>query len=277
MSVELAEVVNPRLVQALLRRDPAGLREALPSATLLVPALAHRDGEIVVQTRRGPRGRTLVCAFTDLEALRAWDRHPANAAVALDCAAVAELVPEATIALNPAGPGAHLLDAEALTAWSGASNGNGHRTEAPGTVALGDPGRRRALREQANHAHELARRTAASGDLSAACEQLQPAIQACAELGDQLHGAAAALELARWRAGTGSIRLALAGWQEAAGTTAALGEIDLALDALLDAAELAADNGLTAEAETLSVTALDLAAGSDFSDRLISLWRTLHA
>jgi hypothetical protein len=277
MSVELADVANPRLVQALLRRDPSAVRDALPGATLLVPALAHRDGEIVVQTRRGPRGRTLVCAFTDLEALRAWDRHPANAAVGLDCAGVAELVPDATIALNPAGPGTHLLDAEALTAWSGPASGNGHRAEAGATDALDDPIRRRTLREQANQAHELARRTADSGDLSEACEQLQPAIQACAELGDQLHGAAAALELARWRAGTGSTRLALAGWREAAGTMAALGELDLALDALLDAADLAAAHGLTADAETLGVTALDLAAGSDFSDRLISLWRALHA
>jgi hypothetical protein len=54
---------------------------------------------------------------------------------------------------------------------------------------------------------------------------------------------------------------------------AALGELDLALDALLDGAELAAAEGLTADAEALSVTALDLTAGSDFSDRLISLWR----
>jgi hypothetical protein len=209
--------------------------------------------------------------------LRAWDRHPANAAVGLGSVGVAELVPEATIALNPAGPGAHLLDSEALATWSGPPNGNGHRTETAPTVSLEDPAHRRTLRERANQSHELARRTARAGDLSAACEQLQPAIQACAELGDQLHGAAAALELARWRARTGSTRLALAGWREAAGTLAAFGELDLALDALLDAADLAAANGLSADAETLSVTALDLAAGSDFSDRLISLWRTLHA
>lgn len=275
MSVELADVANPRLVQALLRRDSAAVRDALPGATLLVPALAHRDGEIVVRTQRGPRGRTLVSAFTDLEALRAWDRHPANAAVGLAAAGVAELVPEATVALNPAGPGTHLLDAEALIAWGGMPAGNGHRTDAA-ALSLEDPTGRRTLRDRANHAHELARRTAAGGDLSAACEQLQPAVRACAELGDQLHGAAAALELARWRAGTGSTRLALAGWREAAGTMAALGELDLALDALLDAAEVAAADGLLADAETLSATALDLAAGSDFSDRLISLWRTLH-
>ena len=56
---------------------------------------------------------------------------------------------------------------------------------------------------------------------------------------------------------------------------AALGELDLALDALLDAAQTAARAGLTADAEALSVTALDLAAGSDFSDRLIGVWRML--
>jgi hypothetical protein len=56
---------------------------------------------------------------------------------------------------------------------------------------------------------------------------------------------------------------------------AALGELDLALDALLDAAQAAAKAGMAVEAEALSVTALDLAAGSDFSDKLITVWRTL--
>ena len=57
-------------------------------------------------------------------------------------------------------------------------------------------------------------------------------------------------------------------------TMAALGEIDLALDALLDAAQAAARAGLAADAEALSIAALDLAAGSDFSERLIGVWRS---
>jgi hypothetical protein len=99
----------------------------------------------------------------------------------------------------------------------------------------------------------------------------------CDELGDRLHGAAAAIELATWRAGSGSTRLALTGWREAAATMATLGEIDLALDALLDAAQAAARAGLGDDAEALSITALDLVAGSDFSERLIGVWRMLSS
>jgi hypothetical protein len=142
---------------------------------------------------------------------------------------------------------------------------------------LVDPDQRAQLRRHANQFHELARRTAESGDLGAACEQLQPAISLCDELGDRLHGAAAAIELASWRAGSGSTRLALTGWREAAATMATLGEIDLALDALLDAAQAAAKAGLADDAEALSITALDLVAGSDFSERLIGVWRMLSS
>jgi hypothetical protein len=274
MSPELADVANPRLVQALLHQDPAAVRAALPGATLLVPATVHDDGEIVVETRRGAGGARLVCAFTDLEALKAWDREPVNAAVVLAAPAVAELVPEGTVAVNAAGPGAHLLDGLTLTAPGVEPDGDGH--PAPGN-ALAEPGNRRRLRDEANHAHELARRTAEAGDFSAARDQIEPALRACSELGDRLHGAAAAIELARWRARMGSTKLALTGWREAAETMAAFGEVDLALDALLDAAETAADAGLATQAEALSVTALDLAAGSDFSDRLITLWKKLDA
>jgi hypothetical protein len=263
MSATLPQVANPRLVRALLRRDGAAVRAALSSSMLLVPARENRDGDAVVDTRRGAGGRRLVCAFTDLEALQAWDRSPSGCAVALDARAVAALVSGAIVALNPAGPGAHLINGLAL--------GKGRQAASD----LTDPARRRPLRRQANQFHELARRSAAAGAFAEACEQLEPALNACAELGDCLHGAAAALELAAWRARSGSTRLALAGWSEAAETMAALGELDLALDALLEAAQAAADAGLAAEAEDLSVTALDLAAGSDFSDRLIGLWKRL--
>ncbi|HEY1507437.1 MAG TPA: SseB family protein [Solirubrobacteraceae bacterium] len=264
MSVELAHVANPRLVQALLDQDRTEVDAALAGSTLLVPASEPRGGEIVLETRRAGGGSRLVCAFTDLEALQAWDRNPPGAAVALDWTAVAGLAADATVALNPAGPGAYLLN--------GSTPANASPRPA---LDLTDPPSRRRLRLQTNQAHELARRTAAAGHLSEACEQLRPALSACAELGDRLHGAAAALELAGWRARSGSTRLALAGWREAAETMAALGELDLALDALLDAAQAAAAGGLAREAEALSVTALDLAAGSDFSDRLITVWRAL--
>jgi hypothetical protein len=276
MSVQLADVANPLLVQALLDRDPAAVEHALRGATLLVPASEHREGEVVVETRRAAGAGALVCAFTDVEALAAWDRDPVGTAVALDAVTVGELVPEATVALNPAGPGAHLVDGEALVASGFASGRNGG---APAAIRapseLADPSVRRALRERANLAHELARHHAEAGELDRACDQMQPVLDACTELGDRLHGAAAALELARWRADAGRIQLALAGWREAAETMALLGELDLALDALLGAAEAAAEADLTSQAEALSIASLDLAAGSEVADRLITLWRRI--
>jgi hypothetical protein len=274
MSAVLENVVNPGLVQALLYGDRSEVQTTLAGSTLLVPASENRDGETSIQIRRGAAGRRLVCAFTDLEALQAWDRSPADAAVALDAASVAGLVAGGMVALNPAGPGALVLDGDGDRPALAASRGDDTVPEGA-TSRLADPEQRAQLRRQANQFHELARRTAEAGDLGAACEQLQPAIRACEELGDRLHGAAAALELASWRARSGSTRLAVTGWREAAATMAALGELDLATDALLDAAQTAARAGLAADAEALSVTALDLVAGSDFSDRLIGLWRMM--
>ena len=272
MSAALQTVINPGLVRALISGDAGGVQAELAGATLLVPAFENRDGETVVHLGRGPAGRPLICVFTDLEALQAWDRNPPDSAVALNAASVAGLVPDGFIALNPAGPGALVLDGPAAIAGGGEAT-----NDDPATSQLTDPRRRAQLRRNANQFHELARRTAEAGDLGAACEQLQPAIGLCDDLGDRLHGAAASIELASWRARSGSTRLALAGWREAAATMAALGEIDLALDALLDAAQAAARAGLAADAESLSVTALDIAAGSDFSERLIGLWKLLPA
>jgi hypothetical protein len=278
MSAALQTVCNPGLVRALLNGDGSEVRAGLAGATLLVPAFENRDGETVIQIRRGAAGRRLICAFTDLEALEAWDRDPPGAAAVLDVPEIAGLVPDAIVVLNPAGPGAHVLDGDVLADAHG-STASDEPAPSPNDDLqandLTDPARRRPLRVHANQFHELARRTADAGDMAAACEQLQPAISACDELGDRLHGAAASLELASWRARSGSTRLALAGWREAGATMAALGELDLALDALLDAAQTAARAGLAADAEALSITALDLAAGTDFSDRLIGVWKML--
>jgi len=272
MSATLESVTNPGLVRALIDEALGEVQAGLARATLLVPATQIRDGETVIQIRRGAAGRPLVCAFTDVEALQAWDRNPPETAVALDAASVGDLVVDGMVVLNPAGPGALVLDGPAV----GARRGDAPAPEGA-TSQLVDPDQRAQLRRHANQFHELARRTAESGDFGAACEQLQPAISLCDELGDRLHGAAAAIELASWRAGSGSTRLALTGWREAAATMATLGEIDLALDALLDAAQAAARAGLADDAEALSITALDLVAGSDFSERLIGVWRMLSS
>jgi SseB protein N-terminal domain len=272
MSATLTAVANPRLVQALLQGDASRVKATLAGSTLLVPAAENRDGETVIQIRRGPSGRRLVCAFTDLEALGAWDRNPPDHAVALDASAVADLVGDGIVALNPAGPGALALDGPTLAASAGRDDATAQNDTAS---SLTNPEQRVPLRRQAKQFHQLARRAAQAGDLEGACAQIQPAIAACEELGDRLHEAAASLELASWRARTGSTRLAMTGWREAAATMAALGELDLALDALLDAAQVATRAGFAADAEALSVTALELAAGSDFSDRLIGVWRSL--
>ena len=76
MTAALQTVTNPGLVRALMNEDAGEVQAGLARATLLVPAAKIRDGETVIQIRRGAAGRSLVCAFTDLEALQAWDRNP---------------------------------------------------------------------------------------------------------------------------------------------------------------------------------------------------------
>jgi hypothetical protein len=267
--LEVHEIANPELVGALLDGDPTGVSAALEDATLLAPASVTGSEQALIWSRAAAGGRRLVCGFTDLEALRAWDRQPATAAVALEARVLRELIPGATLALNPAGPGAHLLGGEA---WRGERDAGDHDRD---RAALIDPAGRRELRARACHAHEQARRTAATGQHSDACDELRIAIDACAVLGDRLHGAAAELELARWRARTGSTTPALASWRRSAETLALLGESDLAVDALLTAAETAVAAARSAEAESLSVTALDVIAGADVSDRLVAIWSGL--
>lgn len=266
--LELSALANPALVRALLSEHPDQVSAALDGSTLLVPAVSAGAGHTALHTRIAAGGRRVLCAFTDLEALSAWDRHPAGEAAAVAATALRELAPGTALILNPAGPGAHLLSGEPL---------DGNRlTVAPDDRAqLVAPAGRRSSRSQAAHAHRRARRSAAGGWLSEACDELRVAIRACHDLGDRLHGGAAELELAGWLARLGSIGGALDSWRRAAETLALLGETDLALAGLLDAAEAAAAAGRSDEAETFSITALDVVAGADVSDRLLSVWRTL--
>src|SRR5262249_54466625 len=125
MSATLETVANPRLVQALVHRDGSAVQAMLGEATLLVPASENRDGEPVILIHRAAAGRRLICAFTDLEALQAWDRNPPERAVALDAPAVGDLVPDGMVALNPAGPGALVVDGLALTGESGGGGATG--------------------------------------------------------------------------------------------------------------------------------------------------------
>ncbi len=264
-------VSNPELVAELLAEDPAAVRTELHVATLLVPATPLGDGQALVRSGRTGTGATLLWAFTDLEALAAWDRHPVEHAIVVEGSALAGLPPAggAVIAVNAAGPGAFLVDAQAMGT---PTNGRVPPAAAAGVSELVDADTRRPLRTRASAAHDMGRRAASAGDLEEACNQFERSIDACGRLGDRLHGAAAALELASTRQRAGSVELAVTVWERAAETLALLGEGDLAIGALLDAAQAASAAGFSAAAERLSVSALELGAGTELAARLVSLW-----
>jgi hypothetical protein len=283
---------NTELVAALLDGDAAAIEAALGRARLLVCAEKLPGGAAVL--RRGFAGgaRRVLWAFTDAEAVAAWDRHPAPACAMLEAAALrrASVIAEADVVLNAAGPGTHVIcssppadDGSALapptaapTAVRSPGNDAGSPVHlgSPLHLELADPAARAPLRAIAREAHERARAAVAAGDAVRARTQLERAIGACARLGDHLHGAAATLELARQ---TDELAPALARWEQAADTLASLGEADLAIEALLDAAEVAGRAERAEEAERLSVRALALAAGERVCARLIGVWGGLVA
>jgi hypothetical protein len=255
MSVVAPEISNPELVAALLAEDPAAIRAALPSARLLVPRVDAGDGRTLINFGRDAQGRRLLWAFTDLEALRAWDRHPAGEAVAFELEPLAELVPAGAgvMMLNAAGPGACGVGGEvlpALIAGTGANgsdpSGNGAGSGA-GSTELVAPEARRPIRTIATRAHDRGRRAAAAGMFADARAEFERAIEACSRLGDRLHGAATAIELAACQARDGEPAQALRIWSGAGEALADLGECDLAAAALLDAVRIASE--LVGEAE----------------------------
>lgn len=229
---------------------------------LLVAASPLPDGRALVRTGATVSRRPLVWAFTDEEALAAWDRRPAEAVIELEHTELPALSNEANllVALNAAGPGACLVETGAPPSPDG---------------ELTTPEQRGAIRRRAREADELGRRALAAGSLEEARLQFERAVAACGEIGDRLHGAAASLELARTLAQTDALESALPLWERAAEVFALFGEADLALLGLLEAAEAAAANGLLADAERLSVGALTLATGDELADRLVAVWRSV--
>ena len=104
--------------------------------------------------------------------------------------------------------------------------------------------------ELASGEHRAALRSSASGDDVVALTHLGGAAEACVELGDRLHGAAVLREIARCAARLGQPE----SWREAESAGwlfASLGELDLALESLLEAAEQAAGSNLPQEADRL--------------------------
>ena len=262
-------VSNPALVEALLAGDPGAVARELPAATLLVGASMATPGAPAV-LRSGTTGeqRPLLWAFTDPEALRAWDRHPAEFAVALSGADLlaGQEGRGPVIAINAAGPGAFVLDT------AGAVRGGAHGSARALRAELAAEAARHAVRVQAGHAHDRGRQALAAGNPAEAAVLFEQAMDACGELGDRLHGAAAAVELAACRARLGAAGEAVALWERAADLLALFGEPDLALAALVTAAETADEAGLAAEAHRMSAAAVRLCAGRDLGDRLVALW-----
>lgn len=273
MSTELDWITNDQLVAAMLGADDAAVAEALPHATLVLPASGTSGDGVVLSPSRGPGASRLQPAFTDVEALKSWDRHPTPAAIAIPVSELAPLVApgSAALLLNPAGPGTYLVGGDALghpfpdTTLSP----NGHANE------LVDPAGRRPLRSDARCAHDAGRAARAAGRLETAVRELSRGLDACAQMGDRLHGAATAVELAQCHLQSGAAQDALELFAAAGETFALLGEMDLAVSALLDGAEAALAGPDPERAERLSVLALDLIAGTEVSDRIVSLWRRL--
>lgn len=278
MSGGLESVANPPLVAALLSGDPEAVTRALAGATLLIPASSGGGDAAVLTPARGPGGRRVLPAFTDLEALLAWDRSPAPSAVALGTERVAQLLPAGTgaLLLNPAGPGSCLIGGEVLATPSAAEpSRNGHGTGPAPADALVDPSARRPVREQARRAHQAAREARERGDFDAAAGALRESLEALESLKDHLHAASAAAELGACHVAAGRPEAAPALFADAGQRFAMLGELDLAVGALLDGAEAALDAGGPDEAQELSIAALELVAGETVSTRIVTLWGRL--
>lgn len=278
MSVQdTTPVSNPDLVAALMSGDVTRVGEALSAGTtrLLLPASDLGDGRAIAHAGRDGEGRRLIWAFTDSEALAAFDRRPATATLVisgLDLVRTPEMV-----ALNPAGPGATMIQGGASEAAPGLApagpptNGASSASE----DGLVQPDGRAEMRRRARDAHERGRAAAAAGDLQEASAQFEQALAACGRLGDRLHGGATALDLAACQVRRGDADLALALWERAADVLSRFGETDLALGALLDAAEVAVTAGELDEADRLGGEALRLAAGAEAADRIAAIWRAV--
>jgi tetratricopeptide (TPR) repeat protein len=276
MSVQAAEIVNPGLVEALLAQDPSAILFELAGVRLLLPAAPVGQDAAALRHGQSAGGRPLLWAFTDAEALAAWDRHPAESAVALAASDLGELDngSATVLALNAAGPGAFLMGPEALSGADVSRVSKVRRAAAAQLVALEG---RHELRAAAREAHRRGIAAVASGRYTDAAGELERAIEACNALGDRLHGASAALDLAPCLARAGALSAALGAWERAAEVLTVFGEIDLALGGLLDAAEVAARSRRTEDAARLSVAALELCAGPVVGERIVTLWRSLDA
>jgi hypothetical protein len=270
MTVAPPEVTNPDLVEALATGDPSRIRASLAGARFLVPAMAAGHDRWGISVTLGARRERIAWAFTDGEALAAWDRHPAQGAVVLDAEGLTSCLGEpgsAVVVLNAAGPAAYLVVADQLL--PGGEPASAAEAVTPAARSgLGPLSEREGLRQQVNGSQHAALSCTESGDDIGALAHLGRASELCSVLGDRLHGAALLKELAdcEERLGhPGSWRTAeTAGW-----VFSSLGELDLGLECLVVASERARASGLPDEAARLVGAALVAATGPVLGVRLV--------
>lgn len=276
------DVANPELARALCTGDSERVSACLPLARLLVPAREVRTGQSLLASGAGARRERLLWAFTDVEALKAWDRQRWPAAATIDGAELAAIAcgPASetlgsVVVVNAAGPAATLLPADQLAGVAPLDRRPPGPDAQPLDPGLADPDVRRPWRVAAREHHGAGRRAIDHDDLGAAGRELSEAAAACGALGDRLHGAAVMAELARCRHRLGEVAPAAAILQRAAVVLGSLGELDLAIAGLLEVAEWAAADGEITAAAGLADAALAAAAGTEVASRLGALWRTV--
>jgi SseB protein N-terminal domain len=264
-------VENPDLVEAMASADLEQVDALIDQAEFLVPATPAGSDRWAITVSLGAMRERISWAFTDAEALAAWDRHPSPHAIVLSAATLARCYGSSggsvgVVVVNAAGPAGHLVAADRLLAVRGSHHAAGEA--GPRAAAgLARTAARVPLRRRASGEHRAALLSSADGNDVVALAHLGRAAEACLELGDRLHGAAVLREVAHCSARLGqpeSWRSAeSAGW-----LFASLGELDLALESLLEAAEQAGGSNRPQEANRLVRAALTTAAGPEAGKRL---------
>jgi hypothetical protein len=268
-------------VTALCAQDPDRVAELLPRVDLLVPARRVTPTETVLACGTGARQERIFWAFTDAEALGAWDRHswPEAATVAsVELARTAGSddvgAPEnAVIVINAAGPAATIFrPAQVSGRLPLAATSEGGQAFDPG---LADPAARSPWRAAAGREHGRGRSAVAGGDDRTASAAFTDAAQVCGAIGDRLHGAAVTMELAACQQRLALIDEAVGLLVASAEVLASIGELDLGTAGLVDAAALAADAGQAEVASRLAEAALTAVAGPELARGLSRLWTRL--
>jgi hypothetical protein len=276
-----AAAVGNGLASALCAQDREALAELLPRTELLVPARRVTSAETVLASGTGTRQTRIFWAFTDPEALGAWDRNPWPGAATVASAELARMAgsdeddgPQtAVIVINAAGPAATILGPAQVSGRVPLVSTPGHRQ--PLDPVLADPAGRSPWRAAGQREHERGRSAAAEGDDRTAAAAFTEAARVFGAIGDRLHGAAVTMELATCHQRLGLLDEAVALLVASADVLASIGELDLGTTGLVDAAALAVDAGQPELASRLATGALTALAGPALALRLGQPWTRL--